>query len=828
MTKEHLHFKTNVLLKSIIGKDLITDDHIAVLELVKNSFDALSPKVEIIFKNVKKLDSSNSRLPKIIIQDYGKGMNKNDIENKWLNIAYSEKKEIAEFQGRTMAGNKGVGRFSCDRLGKNLDIYTKVDGGEFLHLNIDWRKFEIDNQQELKIQDVDLTFDQIPDDEFENVTGYDTFKHGTILEISNLRSTWDRDKILALRKNLEKLINPNQAFEKDDFEIEIIASEFEEEENKKDFPENNKVNGTIENKVFQQLNFKATSIESRLDKDGEVITTTLQDRGREIFRLKERNTLFNRLKNISTTIYYLNTYSKAYFTRQSGVRSVDFGSIFLFINGFRVPPYGDYGDDWLGIEVRKGQGYNRFLGTREILGRIEISDKEGVFQIISNRAGVVNSPAFKQIVNMESPHGFFYRAFRRLERFVVEGIKWDSVTKDVERKIDAFLKEKTKKSINEEYKDSDSTRNKRILGSIVKIINAKSEDIIELTINEQFILEILERQRENVKEQLEQVFKKIKEESLDATSVAEMLKDLEEEDKEVQDITSVLKKYTEEFNLSSVSDELSEIEALTKNLEEEKERMQKLHDELQKAEKEKEELEKKLELEKEKNTYLKASSRGLSEDAKGLVHNIKLTAKAIASNATTLYERARKGDIKQKDFLRKLSVIKFNAEKALKISRLITRANFKTQANSQIIDITKFVQQYIELYSDIYETNQLQFHIDVGSSSLVRKINVLDLSLILDDLISNSEKAGANQILVQIKNLNENKLKILFSDDGKGVDKRFMEAPEEMFELGATSTDGSGIGLNSVRKTLKTMNAEISFKGNDTELKGACFEIVVH
>ena len=50
MTK--VNFRTNVLLKSIIGKDLITDDNIAVLELVKNSFDSGSKESKVVFRNV--------------------------------------------------------------------------------------------------------------------------------------------------------------------------------------------------------------------------------------------------------------------------------------------------------------------------------------------------------------------------------------------------------------------------------------------------------------------------------------------------------------------------------------------------------------------------------------------------------------------------------------------------------------------------------------------------------------------------------------------------------------------------------------------------------
>ncbi len=90
--EERLHFRTNVQLKSIIGKDLINNDNIAVLELVKNSYDAGSKRVIVEFKNLKENDdtvggkSYSAKSSKIFINDFGVGMDREDIEEKWLNI----------------------------------------------------------------------------------------------------------------------------------------------------------------------------------------------------------------------------------------------------------------------------------------------------------------------------------------------------------------------------------------------------------------------------------------------------------------------------------------------------------------------------------------------------------------------------------------------------------------------------------------------------------------------------------------------------------------------------------------------------------------------
>jgi HSP90 family molecular chaperone len=125
MSKD-LQFRISSGLKSIIGRELITDDFIAIFELVKNSFDAHASEVEITFENITKKNG------KIIITDNGKGMNYDDLMNKWLFVAYSAKKDGTEdldYRSKLhskffFAGAKGIGRFSCDKLGSKLRLVS--------------------------------------------------------------------------------------------------------------------------------------------------------------------------------------------------------------------------------------------------------------------------------------------------------------------------------------------------------------------------------------------------------------------------------------------------------------------------------------------------------------------------------------------------------------------------------------------------------------------------------------------------------------------------------------------------------------------------------
>ena len=147
----NVQFKISSALKTIIGKDLITDDFIAMFELVKNAFDAQAREVIISFSSL------NTKDARIVIQDNGHGMDKEDIQGKWLFVAYSEKKKQRDYRdkiggGRIYAGAKGIGRFSCDRLGQSLTMYTKKKGqtGVGHVLKVDWSMFEVDDEKEFQ------------------------------------------------------------------------------------------------------------------------------------------------------------------------------------------------------------------------------------------------------------------------------------------------------------------------------------------------------------------------------------------------------------------------------------------------------------------------------------------------------------------------------------------------------------------------------------------------------------------------------------------------------------------------------------------------------
>ena len=102
------------------------------------------------------------------------------------------------------------------------------------------------------------------------------------------------------------------------------------------------------------------------------------------------------------------------------IEPVKYGNIFLFKNGFRVQPYGEVGDDSWKIDQRKQQGYNRFLGTRDLFGKVDLlTDKLGEFKEVSSRdGGLVETKGKKMLFDI-----FTEKALKRLERYVV-GVLW--------------------------------------------------------------------------------------------------------------------------------------------------------------------------------------------------------------------------------------------------------------------------------------------------------------------------------------------------------------------------------------------------------------------
>jgi len=190
-----------------LGEDLITDVVQALIELVKNSYDADADYARVVVSTEGLNDFPNSKYPDapgyIAIEDNGTGMDENTIQKGWLTISNSLKRAMKKSsktteKGRTPLGDKGLGRLGVQRLGYNVEIFTKPEGEDFeYHVAWSWRDFE----NEGTLEDVDIYFAKNPSRR----------RHGTKLVISDLKDTeyWKEKKsVEEFRVRLAELISP--------------------------------------------------------------------------------------------------------------------------------------------------------------------------------------------------------------------------------------------------------------------------------------------------------------------------------------------------------------------------------------------------------------------------------------------------------------------------------------------------------------------------------------------------------------------------------------------------------------------------------------------
>ena len=405
-----------------------------------------------------------------------------------------------------------------------------------------------------------------------------------------------------------------------------------------------------------------------------------------------------------------------------------------------------------------------------------------------------------------------------MERFVVEGINWD--------KTGNVPSENT--NGEECFRLDDFTRNKQILSVIRKIIDIPDSSIEQLHINEELVQEILDQQVKDTKKTLDDMLAHLADitQSLDVENMRLFQNKLQEDSEELNQLIKVVNAF------SPSSEKITEINAVKEFVEQKRQELSDKQQELEQAQKARaiaeekaRKIQEELELEREKNTYLLSSDRSMSEDAKGMVHNIKLIALTLQAKLDNLIEDVRDEDIDKSEILKSLSSMRYQNEKSLKISKLITRANFRADKENRFINVMGYIRQYLSIYKDITGRDNITFVISGGNIDYSRKISTLDISVILDNLISNSIKASATVVAISAQINSNNKLDITVSDNGEGLSQRFLDNPEKIFELGVTSTDGSGLGLYTIRNILKDMGSTIRFIGNNVKLKGASFLI---
>lgn len=785
-------FKVSSELKNILGRDLITDSNIAVLELVKNSYDAHASEVKISFTD-----------DTLIISDNGKGMSEDDVLNKWLFVAYSAKSDGTEDKDyrntikRKYAGAKGIGRLSCDRLGRFLSLITKSDNdNNIIELHIDWNDFELNSKDE---------FNQIPVKH--SVTSSSPYftdgSTGTILKFTGLHDKWDAMAILRLKKSLEKLINPFSGA--DEFKIifevpsELVHDKEKQEEciqlkakwneltpykqretiNK----ERSIINGPLINSIAETLNLKTTRIDSTIK--GNRIFTKLSDRGITIYEIEEYDK-YPLLEDVTISLFYLNQQAKYNFSILMGTAPVNYGSVFLFRNGFRIMPYGEFRDDSWGLDQRVQQGYNRVLGTRQILGRVDVEteDKDAFKEVSSRDGGLINTPSFQQLLE------YFNSVHRRLERYVV-GVLWGEafIRRDYFQKKEVALDLRNK--LQGAEKDSENMEHVLAnIGSKVDFLQlvkslVNDESINLLTYNEDLANIVADLDStEIIQGHLIDDFRKIANKTNDTI----LLQNLTDFEKQIEELRR--QKVDAEKKAKEESDRAKEASRIAK---EEKGKRQQEEIKRQKVEKE-------LEQKTKQNLFLQSVGTLDIDRILKFHHDIRIHSSTITNTVSRLLKLLHRENIQVTEIEPLIERIGRANNKVISIAQFATKANFSVSAETICEDVIEYISQYVTtVLPEFYDDCKLICHINGCHKRMVFK--PLEISLLIDNLLTNSIKAHASSFVVEFHDIFEY-IRMTITDNGNGLDKKISN-PQSVFEKGFTTTNGSGLGLFNVATYVK-------------------------
>lgn len=365
-------------------------------------------------------------------------------DDKLLNARSTNKKRIK-------SGAKGIGRFALNRLGTSAEMMSFVgdDSGKGLLWNVDWNKFDqarVLSDVNANLEEISTTdmFNKLKEYGLDRLPIYDKIFiekfSGTILCISDLNDIWNHDSLNSLLKNLEMLI-PAQlqtSFKMYLYSMEnikwcghIVPMEYEDYDYKISAEynggrkiqvklERNELNipklETLYNKLFLRNSMKVYPF--RLDDfRNRVIVQTIS------IPDKVDSDLLEQVGRFEFTFFFLkNTikddrdkdgnqkYPYNLFDEASRINWLDkFGGVRIYRDEFRVRPYGENGDDWLGLGRRQAKspgGAGQKIGgyrirPNQIAGSVKISRLTNMaFEDKSSREGIQENEAFALFKNI--------------------------------------------------------------------------------------------------------------------------------------------------------------------------------------------------------------------------------------------------------------------------------------------------------------------------------------------------------------------------------------------------------------------------------------------
>jgi signal transduction histidine kinase len=187
-----------------------------------------------------------------------------------------------------------------------------------------------------------------------------------------------------------------------------------------------------------------------------------------------------------------------------------------------------------------------------------------------------------------------------------------------------------------------------------------------------------------------------------------------------------------------------------------------------------------------------------------------------------LSDTAGKAMIPRETVLKAVEQMAFLNRKILAITRFAAKATFTLDSEKIQTDLPTFFTDYIEQIARTTGSARLRIQVTNKHPGLKMRFNPIDASIIVDNLISNARRAKASKIHFDLTELDRKGLSIRVCDNGRGILRGTNKA--RIFEMGYTTTQGSGLGLYHVRHVLGEMGGSIELDQSDEE-QGTCFII---
>ena len=426
MKPEALSFRPYARLLTMLGDQLIKNERIALVELIKNAYDADADRVEVRFEGFGE-DMTCTAGSRIVVRDDGVGMSLETVRTHWMNPATPQKYlDKREGGGRTpgkqrvIQGEKGIGRFAILKLGRVITITTRERAADSeTVLAYDFSRFdddfvlENDLPREVFLDEITIDCSQSMPDKLAGAN------HGTVIEIQNLKGIWNDDTITKLCRDISNLTDPVSRLTRREasnrFEIAIVCNG---KPRSVETDDTESLKALIEDKAVLKIQgrFRSTDNTFAFQTEGQKNELHLHDAkitGLWVWRQrfgKARRTKDSQMEmpfphgtDISYTCgdfnfqFYIFDFSRGidgrYALTQPEKNRLKEHRIYLYRDDVRVYPYGDPDDDWLNIDVTRGTGRaGDFFSNDQIIGWIDITQKDNPnLRDKTNREGLIET-----------------------------------------------------------------------------------------------------------------------------------------------------------------------------------------------------------------------------------------------------------------------------------------------------------------------------------------------------------------------------------------------------------------------------------------------------